>query len=300
MRKCDERHRWRKYIDKRDEKTSKSRDWSSINWDLVGEAWSRSEEKPLNLQQRLNRLTYIMDWAPTGEWKERKGYEGSHKCVCGKDNPTRERILVECTGIRSEKEDKELIQLTLAKAQGDRTLEVLEKHIITWVPWNRDTRFIPEEQSRKDWPQLGGFAGDLMTGCWDMSVVGQIVGEAEHELGSQNMNRKHPKHTVEKNHRYVVEVAAAWANYGYKTWRKHNDSIPRLTKREAAEGRKERKPKAKMDRYLVCARPGRRRRRATITRGRGGASGKRRGHAPERRKAQRKIDEWLVGMSNVP
>lgn len=293
----DERVRWERYIHDRDQQTRRRRGWGAINWDLMNEGWNRTEEKPRNLQQRLNRLSYIMDWAPTGEWKHKKGYGGEHKCVCGELNPSRKHILTECTKIRSDKEDADLLESISERGAGNRVLKTLRKHIRTWIPWSKEKRFVPGRQMVLDWPEIEEVAEDLMCGCWNMKVVQQIAGEVEHELGSEDINRDYAPESVEEIHDDIVRVTAIWANYGFRTWRKYNENITRPNRAELNRERRkvqQNKRQRGLKRYMRGQSGGqevKQEERREL-----GAGGRR----PQSRSTQSSIDEWIVRGGHVP
>lgn len=180
-RECSERE-WEGYVAKRDKGTSKRRKWSHIAWHTFGEIWRKTGGATSNKQKRLTALAWALDWAPTGELKQQRGYEGDHACGCGMvNNPSKQHILTQCTAVIDRAFWDEMNtgwNNTLKSDIGRAFLMELRR----WVKYHDGRRL---DMSGSKWHLQAHMAEDLLSGIWSSKLLSVMAGEVEARLGGE-------------------------------------------------------------------------------------------------------------------
>jgi hypothetical protein len=177
---------WEKYLLNRDVNTSKRRKWQHITWKTADTAWLHSKIARTR-HQKVTALTWVAGWAPTGEQKSRRGYEGDHSCSCGEVNPSKTHILTQC----GDTVTPEFWQQWTTKWSDEFRGEIgqamrLELH--RWIKYTGERRL----DHPTNYHLQAHMAEDLLTGLWSTKLTGIIAEEVEARLRGEDVEDDDP------------------------------------------------------------------------------------------------------------
>lgn len=164
-------HEWELYTKTRDKNTSKRRKWQHVSWLTTGEAFRRANGKA-TLHGTLTALAWRMDWAPTGEKKEQRGYQADHNCSCNQQAPSKKHILTQC---------KAVINATWFKEWTDQWEEILvselgaamKAELYRWIKFTEEHAI---DMSRSRIHLQAHLTEDLLSGIWSGKMLETLAG----------------------------------------------------------------------------------------------------------------------------